>query len=163
MTTPAKTWTGRTFLVWISGFFAVIFAVNGVFLWLASESWSGLSAENSYRRGIDYNRVIERAERQAALGWTVKAVFENGVEQTGRFLLTATAPGGLPIANREVVATFVRPVAEGLDFKVGLEPIEGGRYAADVALPAAGQWDVRAEISRPGSDAYIVETRIWSK
>ncbi len=163
MMTASKPWTGRTFLMWICGFFAVIFAVNGVFLWLANDSWSGLSAENSYRRGVDFNRVIEQGERQAALGWQVDVSFESGSAGAGRFVLIARGPDGQPVSRREASAAFVRPVAEGMDFEVPLRAQEDGHYVADIELPAAGQWDVRAELTRPGADPYIVKTRIWSK
>ncbi|MBO6784577.1 MAG: FixH family protein [Alphaproteobacteria bacterium] len=163
MTRDTGAWTGRTFLAWIIGFFAVIFAVNGVFIWFASDSWSGLSAENSYRRGVDFNRTLERAERQSALGWKVAATFEAETALRGRLIVAAEGPGGQPIEQRDVTAAFVRPVAEGLDFTVPLKAQPGGVYLAEVDLPVPGQWDVRAEISRPGAEPYIVETRIWSR
>lgn len=163
MMAAAKPWTGRTLLWWLLGFFAVVFAVNGVFLWFASESWTGLAAEDSYRRGLDYNQVIARGETQAELGWRVRADFVTQDSAHGRFVLSVLGPDGRPIAHREVTAYFRRPVVEGFDFDVTLVPQSDGSYAADVTLPAPGQWDVRAEVARPGAENFIVETRIWSK
>lgn len=159
----AKPWTGRTLLWWLVGFFAIVFAANAVFLWYANESWSGLSAENSYRRGLDYNRVIERGESQAALGWQVETGFVARDSERGRFTLSVTGPDGSAISHRDVTAYFRRPVVEGLDFEVNLTPQPDGGYAADVTLPAPGQWDVRAEVSRPGAESFVIETRVWSK
>lgn len=163
MMAATKPWTGRTLLWWLLGFFAVVFAVNGVFLWYANSSWTGLSAEDSYRRGLDYNRVIEQAESQAALGWTVETGFTTRDSVHGRLEISVTGPDGSAISHREVTAYFRRPVVEGLDFKASLVPQTDGSYAVDVTLPAPGQWDVRLEVSRPGTENFVVETRVWSK
>src|SRR5688572_2876208 len=51
-------------------FFGVIFAVNGVFLYMALSTHTGLVAQEPYRKGLHYNDRIAAAERQQALGWT---------------------------------------------------------------------------------------------
>lgn len=163
MMAATKVWTGRTFLLWIGGFFAVVFAANAVFLWLATDTWTGLAANNSYRKGVDFNRTLERAAAQRALSWMVETDFESRGEATGVLTLTVTEADGAPIAGRTVTAAFRRPVVEGMDFVVPLETTDGGRYRAEVQFPASGQWDVRLEISRPDAQPYLVETRVWPK
>lgn len=163
MSVMTRPWTGRTFLFWILGFFAIVFAANIVFVWFAADTWTGLAAEESYRRGVDYNRVIDRAETQAALGWTTETEFVGTSETTGTLTFALRGPDGELITNRDVSAEFRRPAVEGLDFKTTMEPTPSGQYAADIALPLPGQWDVSLEVNRTGAQPYLVETRIWSK
>lgn len=163
MIAVTKVWTGRTFLFWIGGFFAVVFAANAVFLWLATDTWTGLAAENSYRKGVDYNQTLERAASQRALGWTVQTNFASNGDATGVLTLVVSEAGGAPVEGRVVVADFRRPVVEGMDFLMPLQATGGGQYRTAVEFPAPGQWDVRLKISRPDAQPYLVETRIWPK
>lgn len=163
MTAAVKAWTGKTFLLWICGFFAVVFVANAVFLWLATDTWTGLAAENSYRKGVDFNQTLKRAASQRALGWTVETEFVSQGAAKGILRIFVSEADGVPINGREVSADFRRPVVEGLDFSSPLRAVGDGEYRAEIEFPAAGQWDVRLEISRPDSQPYLVETRIWPK
>ena len=52
------------------GFFVVVIAVNGVMIWFALESWTGLVEQpRPTIRACAYNRNLEAARRQAELGW----------------------------------------------------------------------------------------------
>lgn len=158
-----RAWTGRTFLFWLLGFFAIVFAANIVFVWFAADSWTGLAAEESYRRGVDYNQVLDRAARQDALGWTVQVGFQQTGDNTGDLTLQVVDSNGTAIEGRAVSASLRRPVIEGFDFAATLRMSAPGLYATQVVLPSPGQWDVRFEISQSQAQPYLVETRIWSK
>ena len=59
-----------SWIPWIFvGGFAGVVAVNGVLIWLALTTFSGLDREAPYARGIGYNAVLAEARDQAALGW----------------------------------------------------------------------------------------------
>ena len=72
MSRRAREITGRTVLLSLVAFFGVVFAVNGVFFWFASDSWTGLSTEDAYRKGIAFNDQLARADAQKRLGWTAE-------------------------------------------------------------------------------------------
>jgi len=155
--------TGRTVLLSFLAFFGVVFLVNGIFFWFASDSWSGLSTEDAYRKGIAFNDELARADAQRLLGWTTETAYESGAPGAGRLTFALRTADGQPVRNRVVSATFRRPVTEDSDFAAVLNSDETGRYVANIAPPGPGQWDVRIEVSRPGASPYLVETRIWSK
>ncbi|MBT5943195.1 MAG: FixH family protein [Rhodospirillaceae bacterium] len=155
--------TGRTVLLGFIAFFGVVFLVNGIFFWFASDSWTGLSTEDAYRKGIAFNDELARADAQRLLGWTAETGYASDMPGTGRLTFALRTEDGQPVRDRIVTATFKRPVAEGIDFSATLNSDESGRYVADITPPAPGQWDVRIEVSRPGAPSYLVETRIWSK
>ena len=66
---PAPLSRGR-WIPWLFvGLFLLVFAVNGVMIWYALSSWTGLAANEAYDQGLTYNRNLAAAARQAQLGW----------------------------------------------------------------------------------------------
>ena len=57
---------------------------------------------------------------------------------------------GAPVVGAEVQARFVRPTSEGQDVDAQLAPVGAGDYAADVALPLRGQWEIRLQADAAG-------------
>lgn len=155
--------TGRTVLLSFLAFFGVVFLVNGLFFWFASDSWTGLSTDDAYRKGIAFNDELARADAQRLLGWTAETDYISVGPGEGRLVFALTSADDLPVRGRDVTVTFRRPVSEGIDFAAILKSDGEGQYAADISPPVPGQWDVRIEVSRPGALPYLVETRIWSK
>lgn len=155
--------TGRKVLAGLIGFFGLIFVANAIFVWLALESWTGLSTEDAYRKGLAFNDMLVRADAQRALGWRVETNFDVQAATRGRLSLALAGPGGGAIEGRDVTVVLRRPVVEGLDFEVNLPEAGKGVYAADISFPLPGQWDARIEVSRPGAAPYLVETRIWPR
>lgn len=155
--------TGRHVLFAFLGFFAVVFAVNGVFVYFATSTWTGLATDNAYVRGLAYNRVLEAAEAQRALGWNVR--FE--VAGTGLRAATISAhfsdADGAPLEDLAVNAEFRRPATEGYDHVVALTAVSPGEYGATVDLPLAGNWDVRLAARQGETEKYIVDQRAWIK
>ena len=56
-------------------FFAVIIAVNLVYIYLAKSTWRGVETENSYQKGLNYNEVLKQEKKQQELGWSVDSRF----------------------------------------------------------------------------------------
>lgn len=158
------TLTGRHVLIAFLGFFGVIFAVNGVFLYYAIGSYTGVVANEPYRKGLEYNRRIADDARQAALGWTRALTLTRAGEL--KFALKDAA--GEPITGLIIEAQVGRPSTNVEDATVRL--IEGapGVYQSNLGAMAAGAWLVSAEAVRRRegqSDevVYRVKERIWLK
>lgn len=82
---PAKPLSGRSVLFALLGFFAVVVAVNGVFIVYALRTHPGLSDANAYQAGLAYNRVLADVEAQRQLGWHV--ALDDETAAAGRFAL----------------------------------------------------------------------------
>jgi len=146
----------RAWPLWIlSGFFGVIFAVNGTMAYLGAISFTGLTTEQAYEKGRTYNTELARIEAQKKLGWiadlqTVPLVAE------GRHLielsLTMSQADKKPLTNGKVKALLVRPTHEGYDQKVALIETMPGTYISNVELPLAGQWEVRLVLTAPDGE-----------
>lgn len=128
--------TGRTVLIGLIAFFGLIATVNGIFIFFALESWPGLSQQDPYKVGIDYNRVLDEARTQKALGW------RSGVDlgSDGGLTVRIANAAGSPIADLVVTATLKRPASAERDEAVSLAREPDGAYRARVALPLAGAW-----------------------
>ena len=46
--------------------FLVIFAVNGLFVYLATTTHNGVVTENAYEKGLDYERIVDEVRKQKA-------------------------------------------------------------------------------------------------
>jgi len=54
---------GRHVLAGFLGFFAIVFVVNGAMMYAAVSTYSGLVANEPYRKGLHYNERLAAAER----------------------------------------------------------------------------------------------------
>jgi len=146
----------RAWPLWIlSGFFGVIFAVNGTMAYLGAISFTGLTTEQAYEKGRTYNTELARIEVQKKLGW--KADLQTvPLAAEGRHLielnLVMSEADLKPVTGGKVDALLVRPTHEGYDQTVTLTETKSGTYSGNVELPLAGQWEVRVELTAPGGE-----------
>ena len=64
------------------------------------------------------------------------------------------------LPRAEVTADLVRPTTVGYDFQVPLEDVGDGRYAATIAFPLSGQWEVDITALHP-QGSYRLTERIY--
>jgi nitrogen fixation protein FixH len=156
-----RTLKGKHVLIAVLAFFAFVIAVNGIYIALAMWSWSGLSTEDAYQRGLAYNQTLAEAEAQRALNWQVKAVLEPMAGGGARLTVAFTDRSGAPVEGLTVSGDLRRPVRDDLDRAVDLVRDGPGRYGADVDQLAAGQWDVRLRATSPDGAIFVLEDRLW--
>lgn len=153
--------TGRHVLVGALAFFAIVLAANAAFVVLALDSFTGLSVESPYERGLAYNETLRQAAAQRALGWTAKVAFDPLGGGRGRLEVALTDRGGRPIEDLRVSGEIRRPAHAGFDRPVTLERSAPGRYASDLELPLRGQWEVRLRAESRHGHGIRIEERIW--
>jgi nitrogen fixation protein FixH len=124
-------------LYWLVGGFAIVLAVNGLFVYLALASWNGLVTDNAYERGLAYNRTLAQVRAEAARGWRIEIDYAEGMAAVRVRDAEGRALNGLDVEVR-----FVRPTHEGYDSTIALAGRGEGRYAAAAPLPLPGQWDM---------------------
>jgi nitrogen fixation protein FixH len=144
------------------GFFAVVLLVNGIMIFVAFDSWTGIGRENanSYQQGLSYNDRLAAVEAQEALGWQADLGFEELADGRGRLVLALADRRGNPLEGATVAATLARPTDAAGDFVVALGDVGIGRYGADIAFPARGQWDVRVLAEHPRG-VYRLSGRVF--
>ncbi|WP_413629785.1 FixH family protein [Novosphingobium sp. JCM 18896] len=127
------------------GFFAVVIAVNVTMARLAGATFGGVVVDNSYVASQHFNRWLDEAATERALGW--KADFGRAAD--GRVTLTLAGPD----AAATVEAVARHPLGHARDVVLHFVPAGAGRFVSAEKLPA-GRWRLRLEV-RAGT------TKIW--
>jgi nitrogen fixation protein FixH len=142
------------------GVMVVTMIVNGVLVWIADDSFSGLVTGRFRDLGLDYNRALEGRAAQERLGWRADITFEprggGGVIE-----VRLVTRDGDPVEGADAELLIRRPVEDGFDRRIGLVPEGDGRYTARVALPKPGQWALHL-LARRGADVFQHQTRIMA-
>ncbi len=133
-------------------FFFVVIGVNLVMVFLALDTWSGLSTEDAYQRGLRYNKTLEAMAHKDALGWQDSVIFTPGQPQgdegRGRITLEMRDREGQLLEGLIVAGQIWRPTNEGFDRPITLRAVGAGRYETDVVFPLRGNWLVRLTAQR---------------
>lgn len=124
------------------GAMGVVIVVNGVLIFTATRTFSGVSTDRAYEKGLAYNTALAEARAQENRGWKV----EMNLEPAGAGQATIRAryrdKEGVAVDGLSVRALLERPAVAGHDFQAKLVAEGEGRYVALVGLPFPGQWQV---------------------
>ena len=137
------------------GFFLLIFAVNGVFLYFSLATHPGTTARDAYREGLEYNRVLERAERQRALGWRARILAEGG---TVRLRLRDAA--GAAVSGLAGRVRAGRPASDSEDRVRAAVETAPGVYRVEGPPFAPGRWTVVFEMRDGAGRSFRAEDGI---
>ena len=146
--------TGRHVLAMIVAFFLVIFAVNGVFVYVSLNSHPGVISEDAYRKGLDYNRTLERADRQNARGWQTAVTLDGGI-----VVVSLKDRKGTPLTGLDVRGQARRPVHDRSDTALVLRETAPGRYSAATGL-TSGRWELAVTAVAQDLPDYRIERSI---
>lgn len=127
--------------------FAIVVAVNGVMIWFAVGSFSGLYTPRPRDRGLHYNDVVAAQQARDTLGWRIEATWRS---ESDRLELALSDRDGTPLDGARVTVELVRPAEKRPPFGIAMAVVDAGRHAGYVALPARGNWDVDIVVERDG-------------
>ena len=155
--------TGRHVFLGMVVFFGCIFAVNGVFLYHALRTHSGVETQDAYRRGLAYNTRVAAGREQDARAWKSVVAVE------GKELhIALTDRLGKAVRGLAVSAVVGRPATDRHDRHVALrEHPATGTYRAKIAPLEPGRWLVKIEASARTQHGrkvvYRMQRRLWQK
>ncbi|MBI5419059.1 MAG: FixH family protein [Deltaproteobacteria bacterium] len=124
----------------ICGIYAAFAILLGLSLYAAGRSYDGLVEENYYLRATGYLAEREREER-AGLSISVPQSLEKGHNRFSAAISTSSGP----LRGAKVTLAAMRISGVNGDRKFTLAEGNPGSYAADVFLPAEGEWMFRLE------------------
>ncbi len=150
--------TGRHVLAALCGFFGVILIVNGVFLYFALTTFHGLENPNAYQDGVNYNKRIEAAESQAALGWGHRLKLDAGE----RIAVTIRDIDGKAVNGLRLSGAVRRPVGASDETPLFFDETADA-YVAPVGGLGAGSWIVWIEANAEQGASYRIKERLWLK
>ncbi|MEP3246858.1 MAG: FixH family protein [Sneathiella sp.] len=147
----------------LAAFFGVMFAVNGVFVYMALTSFSGVSVDDSYKKGLNYNQEISRLSEQQARGWQTGLTVDTMTDNRISVILSVLDQEGQSLEGLKAVLLVRRPARSDQDRQVVLTR-SGSQFKADMQLASPGQWDLAVQITGGGYETpYRMEKRIWVK
>lgn len=136
------TLTGRGVLVWLTGFFAVVIAMNVAFIAMSLTTFRGEDEQKPYLQGIEYNDTLARRAEQERLGWhaTVSATrLSTGLVRIDVVLHDRL---GAPLSRVPLSAELRHPSDENRDKMLRLGAVSAGHYAGDAGPVSSGRWDL---------------------
>jgi nitrogen fixation protein FixH len=157
----SRQWTGWTVLITLLGFFGVIFAVNGVMIYAALSTLTGVDTDSAYQAGLRYEQEVAQAKAQDARHWQVDAKLTPSAAGE-RVDLSARDAAGHPLSGMDAAVTFERPTDRRLDRSVVLVEDAAGRFHG-IAELAAGQWDLVIALTRDGAQMFLSKNRVILK
>lgn len=128
-------------------FFAVVFAVDFFYIYVAGKSWRGVVTEDSYKKGLNYNQAIAANRDQKKLGWKVDIKYRNDGKSAGVLVVDLKDKNFRIIKNAKIKVNFKRPTQEGFDFARDLEFVKN-QYRAEITFLLKGQWEFNVVIER---------------
>src|SRR5271169_6319879 len=135
---PAQRWTGRSVLLTLVGFFGVVFAVNGVMIYEALSTLSGVDTDSAYQAGRMYEREVAMAKAQDERRWQVDAKVTPTRDGT-RLDIFAHDGAGQPLGGMDASVVLERPTDRRLDRYVTLVGDGAGGFHGSAPV-VAGQW-----------------------
>jgi nitrogen fixation protein FixH len=131
----------------------VVVVVNAGMVYAALHSFPGQAGDEGFELSNHYDAVLEREQREAALGWTVVV----RTDAAGRPEVRLSDHVGAPLRGASVAASAERPLGAPETQSLVFRESDAGRYVADTVLPTAGQWELTLSASFGGHD--IAATR----
>lgn len=121
--------------------FGVVVAVNFTMAHFASATFGGVVVENSYVASQNFNRWLDEADKEKALGWQV------GTSRRADGRLSVTL-GGVP-EGASLAAEARHPLGRLPDVALTFAPDGQGQFVSREVLPA-GRWTLRLELQAGG-------------
>ena len=154
--------TGRRVLAIALAAFAVVVGVNAVMVTLALNSFSGVETEDAYRKGLQYDETLARAEAQRQLGWHL--AWSLTAADGGHILEVRLKDAkDLPMRGLSLRAELRRPTNDGEDISLDLAPTGDGIYRSDGTSLGSGNWNLTLRVERRGETVFRRDDRIWVK
>ena len=148
-TNSPKDSSGKLILLYFVMFFGFIATMDGIFVYMAISTQTGVVTDQAYERGLAFNDIVEKAKSQPLLNQT--ANYESGVL---RWKLADDDNN--PLTSAIVSARIIRPVQDGYDHDITLEHQGNGIYEVHLNLPLQGRW--RAKLISKWDDKQYQST-----
>ena len=151
--------TGRAVLLWLVGFFVVVFAANAVLVRAAISTFGGVETLSSYKAGLQFEQEAGLAHRQDALHWHVDGKLTR--DGAGEVLLDVTARDahGAPLHGLAADARLAHPADDRLDHVIAVHAVgDGAFHGAARAQP--GQWELIIDLYRRGERVFRSRSRV---
>lgn len=154
---------GKHVLYGVLAMFGLVVAVNMVFIYLALDTFTGVTRENPYQEGLAYNEVLAARETQRDLGWQGDVAFSQAGSGEDSITVTLTDRAGAPLDGLTLAGVLRRPTHEGMDQTLTWREAAPGVYTTVADLPRRGNWDLEITADDGRNPPFEMKTRLWLK
>ena len=159
-TREPKKITGKMVLIWMIAFFGVIIAVNSVFMYFAIYTWPGLTTEDSYKKGVNYNQTLDAAARQSALGWLSTIEIGAGTNTDKPVTIHMTGQANAPLSGLVVTVTIERAVGTHNTQIISMSETAPGIYSGIFKAQEQGRWIAEITAAGPNNASYRMKHQV---
>jgi len=136
---------------WLRGILAVVgttLIVNFGFITYAYMFPPNLVANDYYERGKEYFHDEKTRQKAEPTAWRLQLLIPSKlhVNQVQTIRLYAMDHQGKPVQKGNVILKAYRPNDASRDFTINLQLSDVGTFAAPIAFPLPGHWDIIASI-----------------
>ena len=139
--------------------FGVVFAVNGYMAYSAVSTFTGETEASPYEHGLAYEKDIDAAKAQAALGWSVSGHVARDDSGAAAIEIRMQDASGAPVRGLGVTARLDSPANVKFDTTTALAETAPGVYTGRVVV-RPGPWDFEIEAAQGGARVFKSENRI---
>jgi nitrogen fixation protein FixH len=152
--------TGRGVLIWLFGFFGIIFAINTYFIMVSSRTFRGEDEQKPYLQGVEFNQTLVRRSEQHVLGWRASITAIRLADGHVRIEVTTRDRNGKAVVQSGMSGELRHPADENRDRVLRLNPAAPGTYRAELTGVSPGVWDVLIHSTR-GQAPFEAVRRVW--
>ena len=131
----------------IFGAFLVVLAVNITYVVVANKTWRGLFTENSYKKGLDYNKILKKVEEQKKLGIEISTITRSGVGNSFDIETFIKDKNDNFIADLKVIYTLRYKPDPKYDFSINALNSDRIFRRASINLSKNGDWEIETAVS----------------
>ena len=151
--------TGWHVLAMFGGMFAVMLAVNILFVVLALRTFSG-ETDHAYINGLRFNETLAAKASQAELGWNMALGLERPTGGGAVLEARLTDKQGQPLSGAMIKGTIARTTDTNEDRVLTFVETAPGIYRAVVDQLRPGRWRFSAAAQIAGTPKFETETTL---
>ncbi len=139
--------TGRTVLLWLIGFFGVVFLINGIMAKAAISTFGGVETQSSYKAGQTFEREAALAKAQDDLHWNVDGKLN--LDRAGEAVLDMTVRDaeGQPVGGLIADARLWHPADSRRDHVIPMHKTGPGAFHGE-GRAESGRWELIVDFYR---------------
>jgi len=159
---PRRELTGRTVLLCMIAFFAVVATVNAVMIRIAVTTFAGVDTDSAYRAGQGYKKEEAAAFAQQSLNWTVDGRLTRAASGMATLSVDVKDAQQQPVNGVVVNARLTHPASSQHDHVIPLTQTPDGAFSGQTeATP--GQWILTLDVIRGETRLYRSVSRLMLK
>ena len=154
--------TGRAVLLWLIGFFGIVFVVNGFMANAAISTFAGVETESSYKAGQMFEHEVALAKVQDALHWRVNGKLN--LDRVGEAVLDMTVRDaqGQPVGGLTADARLWHPADSRRDHVIPMQKTGSGAFHGE-AHAQSGRWELIVDFYRGSKRMFRSRSEIVLK